>query len=176
MSNGASTADNSGEGEIRKGMILDDLVEVMISLPTQLFANVQVPATLWFLTKDKTKNGRDRRSETLFLSSKKLGIMESSTRKVFTDKDIALIAETVDKWRKGEDYKDVKGFCKSVTTKDIEDKKFYLTPARYIGIEELEEDDLTFEERFDFLKKEFLNYEHESNEIVDEIISVLKKF
>ena len=102
--------------------------------------------------------------------------MESSTRKVFTDKDIALIAETVDKWRKGEDYKDVKGFCKSVTTKDIEDKKFYLTPARYIGIEELEEDDLTFEERFDFLKKEFLNYEHESNEIVDEIISVLKKF
>ena len=70
MSNGASTAKDSGEGEIRKGMVLDDVVEVMISLPPQLFSNVQVPATLWFLTKNKSKNGRKRKSEFLFINAK----------------------------------------------------------------------------------------------------------
>ena len=113
MSNGASTANDSGEGEIRKAMILDDVIEIMISLPPQLFLNAQNPATLWFLTKNKTKNGRNRKSEILFINSKNLGIMSDKTHKVFTDDDIDLISKTISSWRNGNNYHDIKGFCKS---------------------------------------------------------------
>ena len=175
MSNGASTSNTSGDGDIRKAMVLDDVVEVMISLPPQLFANVQVPATLWFLAKDKTKNGRNRKNETLFINSKKQGVMLDSTHKVFTEEDIDKISKTVNNWRSGEDYKDVKGFCKSVKTKEIEEKNYFLTPARYIDIEDEDEEENLFDERFLALKDKYLELENETNNLSNDLLLMLKK-
>lgn len=171
MSNGASTANDSGEGEIRKAMVLDDVIEIMISLPPQLFLNAQNPATLWFLTKDKTKNGRNRKSEMLFINSKKLGIMSDKTHKVFTDEDIDLIYETISSWRNGSNYKDIKGFCKSVSLKDIEDKNFNLAPGKYI---EMEDENLSFE-NIDSLKEELQMLNDQNQKFSAEIFQILKK-
>ena len=175
MSNGASTSDTSGDGDIRRAMVLDDVVEVMISLPSQLFANVQVPATLWFLSKDKTKNGRNRKNETLFINSKKLGVMTDSTHKIFTEEDIDKISKTVNNWRLGKDYEDEKSFCKSVTTKEIEEKSFFLSPARYIEIEDSDKEDNFFSERLTTLKNTFLELDRESNNLSNKLLSMIKK-
>ena len=95
-------------------MIKDDVVEIMIALPSNLFSNVTVPATLWFLAKDKSKNGRNRKNETLFINARNLGTMETRVIKVLTDEDINLISNTVSSWRNAEEYKDIQGFCKSI--------------------------------------------------------------
>ena len=175
MSNGASTSNTSGDGDIRKAMVLDDVVEVMISLPPQLFANVQVPATLWFLAKDKTKNGRNRENETLFINSKKLGVMTDRTHKIFNEEDIDKISKTVNNWRSGEDYEDIIGFCKSIKTKDIEEKNYFLTPARYIEMEDGDEEENLFDEKFLTLKNKLLELENESNNLSIDLLSILKK-
>lgn len=175
MSNGASTSETSGDGDIRKAMILDDVVEVMISLPSQLFANVQVPATLWFLTKDKTKNGRNRSNETLFINSKKLGVMIDSSHKIFTDEDIEKISSTVNKWRIGKNYEDIKGFCKSAKTKKIVENNYFLTPARYIDIEDKNEKEDLFDERFLALKNEYLELQNNTDNLSNDLLSILKK-
>ncbi len=175
MSNGASTSETSGDDEIRKAMVLDDVVEVMISLPPQLFANVQVPATLWFLAKDKTKNGRNRRNETLFINSKNLGVMVDSTHKIFNDEDLKKISSTVSNWRLGENYEDIKGYCKSVKTKEIKEQNYYLTPARYIDIKDDDEEEDLFDERFLALKNKYLELENESSNLSNDLLSILKK-
>lgn len=174
MSNGASTSETSGDGDIRKAMILDDVVEIMISLPPQLFANVQVPATLWFLTKDKTKNGRNRSNETLFINSKNLGVKIDSSHKIFTDEDIEKISRTVNKWRIGKNYEDIKGFCKSVGTKEIEENNYFLTPARYIDIEDSNEKEDLFDEKFLALKNEYLELQNNTNNLSNDLLSILK--
>ena len=175
MSNGASTSETSGDGDIRKAMIHDDVIEVMISLPAQLFANVQVPATLWFLAKDKAKNGRNRKNETLFINAKKLGTMIDSTHKIFTDDDIEKISRTVNNWRIGKNYEDVKGFCKSATTKEIEEINYYLTPARFIDIDDKNVNDDSFDERFSALKNEYLNLQNDSDNLSKDLLSIIKK-
>ena len=175
MSNGASTSETSGDDDIRKAMILDDVVEIMISLPSQLFANVQVPATLWFLTKDKTKKGRDRRNETLFINSKNLGEMIDTTHKIFTEEDIEKISRTVNTWRIGKNYEDIKGFCKSTKTKEIEEKKYFLTPARYIEIEDKNKKEDPFDERFLALKNKYYELQNDSHNLSNELLSILKK-
>ena len=133
MANGASSSNDSGEGDIRKAMILDDVIEVMVALPSNLFANVTVPATLWFLSKDKTKNGRDRTNETLFIDARNLGTMETRVFKILTVEDIQKVQDTVISWRTGEGYEDIEGYCKSSTTEEIEKNNFILTPGRYVG-------------------------------------------
>ena len=114
-------------------MIRGDVVEVMVALPGQLFFNTQIPVCMWFLTNDKTMNGRDRRGETLFIDARQLGTMETTVLKVLTDNDIAHISETVRSWRAGDGYQDVAGFCKSSTTDEIQKNGFALTPGRYVG-------------------------------------------
>lgn len=144
LANGSMSSNQSGEGQIREAMVRGDVVEVMISLPGQLFLNTPIPVCLWFLTNDKTANGRDRRGETLFIDARQLGSMETRVLKIFTDYDIAKIAETVQAWKSGEGYQDVAGFCKSASLDEIEKNGFVLTPGRYVGFDNSTEPDEIF--------------------------------
>lgn len=143
LANGSMSSTTGGEGQIREAMIRGDVVEVMVALPGQLFFNTQIPVCLWFLTTDKTLNGRDRRGETLFIDARQLGTMETRVLKVLTDEDIARIADTVFAWKIGKNYKDVAGFCKSASLEEIQRNEFLLTPGRYVGanFEDLSEED-----------------------------------
>ena len=133
LANGSMSSNTSGENEIRKSMIKGNVVEIMISLPGQLFLNTQIPCCLWFLAKNKSKNGRDRRNEVLFIDARNLGEMKTRVLKILSNNDINKISKTVSSWRKGNNYKDEIGFCKSSTIDEIEKNNFILTPGRYVG-------------------------------------------
>jgi len=149
------------------------VVEVMVALPGQLFLNTQIPVCLWFLTNDKTINGRDRRGETLFIDARLLGKMETRALKVFTDEDIAKIQETVQSWKTGEDYEDVAGFCKSASLKEIEKSGFALTPGRYVGISENIEDGISFEKKFFALTQSLKEFQSNSVALDSRISKIL---
>ncbi|MCC6983609.1 MAG: SAM-dependent DNA methyltransferase [Bauldia sp.] len=154
LANGSLSSQQSGEGEIRRKIIEAELVDCIVALPGQLFFTTQIPVCLWFLTRDKS-NGivrdqtlRDRRGETLFINARDIGTMQTRTLKVLTDEDIARIADTYHAWREiGGRYEDVPGFAKSATTEEIATRGFVLTPGRYVGAAEPEEDDEPFEEK-----------------------------
>jgi len=176
LANGSMSSNTSGEGEIREAMIKGDAVEVMIALPGQLFLNTQIPVCLWFLTNDKTANGRDRSNETLFIDARNLGTMETKALKVLTDEDIQKVQDTVSSWRTGDRYEDIAGFCKSSTNDEIEKNDFVLTPGRYVGF--IEEDDdyrIPFEEKLSKLKAEFNELSNTNNHLEEEIKNLLKK-
>jgi type I restriction enzyme M protein len=149
LANGSMTTNSGSENEIRKAMIEDKLVDCMVALPTQLFYNTQIPACLWFLARDrKNHKFRDRRDEILFIDARKLGAMTSRKNKIFTDEDIARIASAYHNWRNQKaKYKDIQGFCKSATLKEVAANNFVLTPGRYVGTEEVEDDGISFEEK-----------------------------
>ena len=171
LANGSMSSNTGGEGEIREAMVRGDVVEVMVALPGQLFLNTQIPVCLWFLTNDKTMNGRDRRGETLFIDARDLGTMETRVLKVFTDEDIAKIQETVQSWKTGEDYEDVAGFCKSATLEEIEKNGFVLTPGRYVGVLEDGLDDEAFAERISQLGQKYKELSAKSLELDKQITS-----
>tara|TARA_A100001035_G_C27717150_1_gene470048 strand:- start:585 stop:1160 length:576 start_codon:yes stop_codon:yes gene_type:complete len=174
LANGSMSSNTSGEGEIREAMVKGDVVEVMIALPGQLFLNTQIPVCLWFLTNDKTANGRDRKNETLFIDAKNLGTMETRVLKVLTDEDIQKVQDTVSSWRTGEGYEDIEGYCKSSTTEEIEKNNFVLTPGRYVGFADEEDDGVPFEEKFTKLSNEYKQLKIESQKIDDEIDKILR--
>ena len=151
LANGSMGSNTGGEGQIREAMVRGDVVEVMVALPGQLFLNTQIPVCLWFLTNDKTMNGRDRRGETLFIDARQLGTMETRVLKVFTDEDIAKVQGTVQSWKTGEGYEDVAGFCKSASLEEIEKNGFVLTPGRYSGSATEIDDGLPIGEKLDDL-------------------------
>ena len=148
LANGSMSSSQSGEGEIRRRMVEGDVVDCMVALPGQLFYSTQIPACLWFLAKNRT-NGRfrDRRGEVLFIDARKLGHLVDRTRRELTDDDVQAIAGTYHRWREGEGYEDVPGFCKAATIAEIAGHGFVLTPGRYVGAA-AEEDDVPFPERF----------------------------
>jgi type I restriction enzyme M protein len=147
LANGSLSSQQSGEGEIRRRMVEADLIECIVALPGQLFYSTQIPVSLWFLNRDKTPGGarawRDRRGEVLFIDARHLGVMVDRTHRELTNDDIARIAGTYHAWR-GErhagEYVDVPGFCASVLTAQIAEHQHILTPGRYVGAEEMEED------------------------------------
>jgi type I restriction enzyme M protein len=155
LANGSTSSNQSNEGNIRRAMVEGDVVECMVALPPQLFLNTPIPACLWFLTKDKTAHGRDRRTELLFIDARKLGQLETRVNRVFLDADIARIAGTVHRWRQdGEEegaYEDVPGFCRSARIEAIREHGFVLTPGRYVGAEEMEDDAEAFAEKMERL-------------------------
>tara|TARA_B100001057_G_scaffold499736_1_gene611523 strand:+ start:2633 stop:4180 length:1548 start_codon:yes stop_codon:yes gene_type:complete len=155
LANGSMSSKQSGEDEIRKSMIKGDVVEVMIALPGQLFLNTGIPVCLWFLTNDKTANGRARKNETLFIDATNLGTMETRALKVLTDEDIQKVQNTVSFWRTGEGYEDIKGYCKSSTTEEIEKNGFVITPGRYVGFVDEEDDGVPFEKKLSRLTSEY---------------------
>lgn len=153
----------NGEGEIRKRIIEDDLVEAIVALPTQLFYSVQIPVTLWFITKNKKQKGR-----TVFINASKLGHMVDRIHRDFSDDDIKLLADTVEAFQNGT-LEDQKGFCAVCTTKEIADQDYILTPGRYVGIEEAPVDDEPFEEKMTRLTSELSTMFQRSHELEEEI-------
>ena len=160
LANGSMSSNQSGEGEIRKALIEADLVNCMVALPGQLFYSTQIPVCLWFLAKNKNadaKRGfRDRRKQTLFIDARKLGTLIDRVHRELTDADLEKITSTYHAWRGDKsinsqpstiNYSDVAGFCKSATTAEILAHGHVLTPGRYVGAEEIEDDGDPFEEK-----------------------------
>jgi len=151
LANGSMSSNQSGEGEIRRRILEADLVDCMIALPPQLFYGSPIPACLWFLARDK-RNGkfRDRRGETLFIDARKLGHLVDRVHRELSDEDIAHIAGTYHAWRGEKDtaqYQDTSGFCKSATIDEISSHGFVLTPGRYVGAEDIDDDGEPFDEK-----------------------------
>ncbi len=151
LANGSMSSQQSGEGEIRKAIVEADLVDCMVALPGQLFYSTQIPVCLWFLARNK-KNGRfrDRRGETLFIDARKLGRLVDRVHRELSNEDIAKIADTYHAWRgdKGAGkHKDVPGFCKAAKTDEIGKHGHVLTPGRYVGAEEVEDDGEPFDQK-----------------------------
>jgi type I restriction enzyme M protein len=149
LANGSMSSNQSGEGEIRKALIEADLVDCMVALPGQLFYSTQIPVCLWFLTRSKNDGTRrDRRKETLFIDARKMGTLIDRVHRELTNEDLAKIVSTYHAWRgEGDSYEDVAGFCKSATTTEIAAHGHVLTPGRYVGAEEVEDDGEPFEEK-----------------------------
>ena len=176
LANGSMSSNTGGEGQIREAMIRGDVVEVMVALPGQLFLNTQIPVCLWFMTNDKTMNGRDRRGETLFIDARQLGTMETRVLRIFTDDDIAKIADTVQAWKTGEEYEDVAGFCKSVSLEGIEKNGFVLTAGRYVGYATDEFDETDFKEKIVGLINKLKALQLESEILDSKIEKSLERF
>jgi len=160
LANGSMSSNTSGEGIIRKELIEKDMVDCMIALPGQLFYTTQIPVCLWFITKSKEQNAdksfRKRRGETLFIDARAIGSMIDRTQKELTELDIAEITNTYHAWRsepdaqnkeKYGDYEDEAGYCKSASLEEIQKNDFVLTPGRYVGVAEEEDDGLHFEDK-----------------------------
>ena len=152
LANGSMSSNQSGEGEIRKAMLEADAVDCMVALPGQLFYSTQIPACLWFLARNKNpgKGLRDRRGQVLFIDARKMGVLVDRTRRELTDDEIKKIADTYHAWRGEKDageYADVAGFCKSASMDDIRKHGHVLTPGRYVGATEQEDDGEPFEEK-----------------------------
>ena len=153
LANGSMSSNTNNEGEIRKRLIEEDLVECMVALPGQLFTNTQIPACIWFLTKDKangmvrSERKRDRRGELLFIDARNIGYMRDRALRDFTNEDIAKITDVYHAWQRGEGYEDVAGFCKSASLEEIAKHDFVLTPGRYVGAAEEEDDGEPFAEK-----------------------------
>lgn len=172
MANGSLTSNTSGEGQIRKAIIEADLVDCIVALPGQLFYTTQIPACLWFLTRhqgaDKVRGFRARHGETLFIDARKMGVLIDRTHRELTDDEIARIAGTYHAWRGGKDagtYQDVPGFCKSAMLKEIEAHGHVLTPGRYVGTEEIEDDGVPFEEKMAELSAELYELMADAEEL-----------
>ena len=163
LANGALSTQTSGEGEIRKRIIEDDLIEGIVAMPTQLFYSVTIPVTLWFISKNKKQKGK-----TLFIDARNMGHMVDRKHRDFSNEDIEKLAETFKTFQEGK-LEDVKGFCSVATLQDIEKQDYILTPGRYVGIEEQEDDGEPFEEKMTRLTSELSELFDKSHELEDEI-------
>ena len=170
LANGAVSSQQSGEGDIRRKIIEADLVEGIVALPTQLFYSVTIPVTLWFISKDKKQKGK-----TLFIDARKMGTMIDRKHRDFSEEDIARLSDTFTAFQNGT-LEDVKGFCAVATIDDIAKQDYILTPGRYVGIEEQEEDSEPFDEKMKRLTSELSSLfarSHELEELIKNNLKVL---
>ena len=178
LAKGSLTSKSSGEGEIRKELVEARLVDCIVNLPPKLFLNTQIPASLWFLSRNKA-NGkyRNRTEEILFIDARNMGHLINRRTREFSKDDIDEIAETYHNWRNPDgDYEDVKGFCKSASIERVKELDYVLTPGRYVGLAD-EEDNFDFNERFNKLKTEFeeqLKEEEKLNVLIAENLEKVK--
>lgn len=154
LSNGSMSSNTNNEGAIRKNLIEEDLIECMVALPGQLFTNTQIPACIWFLTKNKGartaasgRKLRDRKGEVLFIDARNLGYMKDRVLRDFTADDLNTVTNAFHNWQMGEGYEDVAGFVKSVKLEDIQKHEHVLTPGRYVGAAAEDEDGELFAEK-----------------------------
>ncbi len=177
LAKGSLTSKASGEGDIRKNLIKAGLVDCIVNLPTKLFLNTQIPACLWFVSNKRHGfNGdRNRFGEILFIDARNFGHLISRRTREFSEEDIHKIANTYHDWRKvGGNYEDIPAFCKSSRIEEVEKLDYMLSPGRYIGLPE-EEDDFDFKERFMSLKAEFEQQLREETELNKRILQNLSK-
>ena len=164
LANGALSTQSGGEGEIRKKIIEDDLIEGIVAMPTQLFYSVTIPVTLWFITKNKKQKGK-----TLFIDARNMGHMvDRKHRDLDDEKDIKKLADTFEAFQNGK-LEERKGFCAVATIQDIANQDYILTPGRYVGIEEQEDDGEPFEEKMKRLTSELSGMFIKSHELEEEI-------
>ncbi len=177
LANGSMTTNSGNEGEIRKKLIQEGVVDCMVALPTQLFFNTQIPACLWFLARNRRNHKfRDRSNEILFIDARNLGEMISRKNKKLDDTDLAKIAETYLAWRsKDGNYEDLAGFCKSATLEEVEANNFVLTPGRYVGAEDIEDDGIPFGEKVATITESLQQQFAKSNELQERIKKNLGK-
>lgn len=196
LANGSLSSNTSGEGEIRKNLIENDLVECIVALPKQLFYNTGIPACIWFLRREK----QSRKNEILFIDASEMGFMKDRVHREFSDEDIDKISETYHNWRKSNGellmmndelkkensqftihnsqfvYQDIKGFCKSAKIDEIEKHGFVLTPGRYVGIKDTEDDGIPFEEKMQkltsTLKEQFAKESQMNEEIKKQLAKI----
>jgi len=185
LANGSMSSNQSGEGEIRKCIIEDDLVDCMIALPGQLFYSTQIPVCLWFLARNKggrpsagqTKLLRNRRAQILFIDARRMGTMVDRVHRELTEDDIQKIARTYHAWRGETDageYQDIPGFCKSTTVEDVSRQGYVLTPGRYVGAEIKEDDDEPFDEKMKRLVSRLKEQQTEARKLDEAIAANLK--
>lgn len=151
MANGSLSTSTNAEFAIRKGIIEDDLVECIVALPGQLFYTTQIPVSLWFITRNKKadprRGYRDRTGETLFIDARRMGRLVDRVHRELTQEEIRQIADVYHAWKRGKGYEDKPGWWKSATIEEIRKHDYVLTPGRYVGVEEREDDGVPFEEK-----------------------------
>ena len=175
LAKGSLTSKSSNEGEIRKNLIDADLMECVVNLPAKLFLNTQIPACLWFMRRGKKR----RKNEILFIDARNLGELVNRRTKILTPENIKYISDIYHNWQNKKEvednsYQDIAGFCKSVSKDEVAKLDYVLTPGRYVGLEEIE-DDFDFKERFNQLQKEFESQLEEEKILNDRITQNLKK-
>ena len=169
LSKGSLTTKSGGEYEIRKAIIDNDLLECVVNLPTKLFLNTQIPACLWFLRRNKTQ----RKGEMLFMDARNLGYLVNRRNRDLTDDDTNKVADAYHQWRTGNKaYEEVPGFCKGVKVDDVKALDYVITPGRYVGLPD-DEDEFNFNEKFASLKTELEKQIMEEGELNRRIASNL---
>ena len=164
LANGSLSSNTSGEGEIRRKILEDDLVDCIVALPDKLFYTTGIPVCIWFFNRDKKHKG-----QTLFIDARKMGDMVNRRLRELSDEDIKKIADTYISWQKEEGYEDVQGYCKVASIDEIKEHDYILTPGRYVGIEEVEDDGEPFEEKMERLTNTLANQFKKSRELEEEI-------
>lgn len=181
LANGSLSSNTSNEGKIRKNLLEADVVDAIVSLPDKLFYSTGIPVSLWILNRNKEKNPafRSRKNEVLFIDARNLGEMIDRRHRELSstgeDNDVSKIATVYHEWRnKKGTYEDIQGFCKSATLEEIAEQDYILTPGRYVGIEEQEDDGEPFEEKMERLTTELYGLFEESHRLEDEICKKLE--
>jgi len=165
MANGSMSTSTKAEVEIRKNIIEAGLVDCIITMPPNLFYNVTIPVCLWFVTKNK----ENRKDSILFIDARKMGTMTDRKHRELSDEEIKQIFDTYHHWQSNKDYSDVQGFCKSADLDEVRGHEYILTPGRYVGIEELEDDGEPFDDKMTRLTSELAEMFIKSHELEDEI-------
>lgn len=166
LANGSLSSNTSNEGNIRKNMIIGDVVECIVAMPGQLFYSTGIPVSLWILRKGKTEQSQNK---VLFIDARKLGHMIDRKVRELSEDDIRKIADAYQNWRQRKGYEDIQGFCKEVALEEIEAQGYILTPGRYVGIEQEDDDSEPFEEKMERLTSELSEMFRESIELQEEI-------
>ena len=164
LANGSLSTISGGEKEIREAIVKADLVEAIVALPAQLFANTQIPACIWILNKNKPQKGK-----TLFIDAREVGHMLDRKQKAFSDEDTKGIAEMFHKFKNAEGYEDVAGKYYAATTEEVAKQEYILTPGRYVGVAEEEDDGVPFSEKMEALTATLGEQFEESDELESKI-------
>lgn len=178
LANGALSTSRKEELAIRKAVLEDDKIDAIVALPGQMFYSTQIPVSLWFIDMNKSsEDERDRKGETLFIDARQMGEMIDRTHKAFSDEDIKKIADTYHAYRgtNGQKYEDIPGFCKAANLDEIVKNDYVLTPGRYVGLPEEEDDDESYDEKMTRLTSELKEQFAESDKLQAEIKDVLKE-